>query len=249
MPSNLWFLQGNLHMQPRLPDNRYFKITKSWPPSPSSCSSPWSPPPSPPSTQSRPSWLDHDDHHNCQLPHDHHRRHAQAQRSGCAKQQGSGQTRSPTARKKVPFFNIVTIYICRSFGSYWLKLQPDTSIGGTSWIFLQKFLFILIIIIATVFITFIEMMTRWPDLPTSPIYDEVTLRRRATTILRSDSNAGKTEKLFENYFKTHQLQIWDQRWEQGRRGREESGSGGTFLSLNYCPRTRHIQHLNPNICI
>ena len=37
-------------------------------------------------------------------------------------------------------------FICRSFGSYWLKLQPDTSIGGTSWIFLQKFLFILIII-------------------------------------------------------------------------------------------------------
>ena len=91
-------------------------------------------------------------------------------------------------------------------------------------------------------------MTRWPDLPTSPIYDEVTLRRRATTILRSDSNAGPTEKLLEKYFETHHLQIWDQRWEQGRRGREESGSGGTFLSSNYCPRTRHI-HLNPNICI
>ena len=93
------------------------------------------------------------------------------------------------------------------------------------------------------------MMTRWPDLPTSPIFDEVTLPRRATTILRSDSSAGKTEKLLEKYFKTHHLQIWDQRWEQGRRGREESGSGGTFLSLNYCPRTRHIHHLNPNICI
>ena len=105
MPSNRWLLQGNLHMQPRLPDNRYFKITKSWPPSP------WSPPPSPPSTQSRPSWLDHDDHHNCQLPHDHHRRHAQAQRSGCAKQQGSGQTKSPTARKKVRFLINVTTYM------------------------------------------------------------------------------------------------------------------------------------------
>ena len=140
-------LQGNLHMQPRLPDNRYFKITKSWPPSPSSCSSPWSPPPSPPSTQSRPSWLDHDDHHNCQLPHDHHRRHAQAQRSGCAKQQGSGQTKSPTARKKVPFLIIVLLqFICRGLGSYWLKLQPDTSIGGTSWRFLQQFLFVLIIV-------------------------------------------------------------------------------------------------------
>ena len=92
-------------------------------------------------------------------------------------------------------------------------------------------------------------MTRWPDLPTSPIYDEVTLPRRATTILRSDSNAGTTEKLLEKYSKTHHLQIWDQRWEQGRRGREESGSGGTFLSSNYCPRTRHIHHLNPNICI
>ena len=87
-------------------------------------------------------------------------------------------------------------------------------------------------------------MTRWPDLPTSPIYDEVTLPRRATTILRSDSNAGPTEKLLEKYFKTHPLQIWDQRWEQGRRGREESGSGGTFLSWNYCPRTQHIHHLN-----
>ena len=123
MPSNLWFLQGNLHMQPRLPDNRYFKITKSWPPSPSSCSSPWSPPPSPPSPQSRPSWLNHDDHHNCQLPHDHHRRHAQAQRSGCAKQQGSGQTRSPTARKKVPFFNIVTIYMQK----FWVILIKTTT--------------------------------------------------------------------------------------------------------------------------
>ena len=123
MQSTRWFLQGNLHMQPRLPDNRYFKITKSWPPSPSSCSSPWSPPPSPPSTQSRPSWLDHDDHHNCQLPHDHHRRHAQAQRSGCAKQQGSGQTRSPTARKKVPFFNIVTIYMQK----FWVILIKTTT--------------------------------------------------------------------------------------------------------------------------
>ena len=132
MPSNRWFLQGNLHMQPRLPDNRYFKIDKSWPPSPPSCSSPWSPPPS---TQSRPSWLDHDDHHDCQPAHDHHRRHAQAQRSGCAKQQGSGQTKSPTARKKVSFLIIVTIcynllqFMCRSLGSYGLKLQPDASIN------------------------------------------------------------------------------------------------------------------------
>ena len=30
---------------------------------------------------------------------------------------------------------------------------------------------------------------------------------------------------------------------------EESGSGGTFLSSNYCPRTQHIHHLNPNIWI
>ena len=129
MPSNRWFLQGNLHMQPRLPDNRYFKITKSWPPY---CSSLWSSPWSPPSPQSRPSWLDHDDHHDCQPDHDHHRRHAQAQRSGCAKQQGSGQTKSPTARKKVPFliivcYNLYAEVLAQDSWVIWIK--ADASIN------------------------------------------------------------------------------------------------------------------------